>query len=62
MALQNGWVTEAHLTGEADAVLKEPGNPVYAGSQIVLMPLRVQTTAAGAFTRLSKLAEMVRQA
>ncbi|MBK8128269.1 MAG: heavy metal translocating P-type ATPase [bacterium] len=62
VALQNGWVTEAHLTGEADAVLKEPGNPVYAGSQIVSMPLRVQTTAVGAFTRLSKLAEMVRQA
>lgn len=62
IALQSGWVTEAHLTGEADAVLKVAGSEVFAGSHIVSMPLRIKTTAVGAFTRLAQLSEMVRQA
>jgi Cu2+-exporting ATPase len=62
IALQGGWVTEAHLSGESDAVWKETGATVYAGSQVVSVPLRLQATAVGAFTRLSQLSEMIRQA
>lgn len=62
IALQGGWVTEAHLSGESDAVWKEPGAAVFAGSQVVSVPLRLQATAVGAFTRLSQLTEMIRHA
>ncbi len=62
IALQSGWVTEAHLSGESDAVFKDVGATVFAGSQVVSIPLRIQATAVGAFTRLSQLAEMIRKA
>jgi Cu2+-exporting ATPase len=62
VALQNGWVTEAHLSGESDPLLKATGEAVYAGSQVVTMPLKLQATAIGGFTRLSQLAEMTRRA
>lgn len=62
VALQNGWVTEAHLSGESDPLLKATGEAIYAGSQVVTMPLRIQATAIGGFTRLAQLAEMTRRA
>lgn len=62
VALQSGWVTEAHLTGESDPVLRAAGEAVYAGSQVVSMPVRLQATAVGAFTRLAQLSEMMRRA
>lgn len=62
VALQDGWVTEAHLTGESNAVFKLVGTTVFAGSQVVSVPLRIQATAVGAFTRLSQLSEMIRNA
>ncbi|MCB1060615.1 MAG: heavy metal translocating P-type ATPase metal-binding domain-containing protein [Calditrichaeota bacterium] len=62
VALQGGWVTEAHLSGESDSVWKEIGATVYAGSQVVSVPLRLQATAVGAFTRLAQFSEMIRKA
>lgn len=62
VALQAAWVTESHLTGESYAVFKDVGATVYAGSQVVSVPLRLQATAVGAFTRLSQLSEMIRRA
>ncbi len=62
VALQSAWVTEAHLSGESDAVRKDVGSTTFAGSQVVSVPLRLQATAVGAFTRLSQLSEMMRKA
>ena len=54
--------SESLLTGEADAVRKAPGAPVFAGSVCQERPARVRVTATGAATRLSQLAHLVEQA
>ena len=58
----NASFEEALLTGEADAVDKQPGAPVYAGTICRTRPARLRITHVGAATRLSQLARLVDQA
>lgn len=53
---------EALLTGEAHAVRKHAGMPVFAGTICRDRPARVRVTATGDTTRLSQLARLVEQA
>ena len=41
------WANEAQLTGEEDAVHKQPGDPVHSGSFVISGRGRVQLTAVG---------------
>jgi len=53
---------ESLLTGEPQAVCKQPGMPVFAGTTCHERPARVQVSAVGAATRLSQLTRLVEQA
>ena len=53
---------EALLTGEAHAVRKQAGMPVFAGTVCRERPARMRVTATGDTTRLSQLARLVEQA
>jgi Cu2+-exporting ATPase len=53
---------EALLTGEAHAVRKHAGTPVFAGTVCRERPARVRVTATGDTTRLSQLARLVERA
>jgi Cu2+-exporting ATPase len=50
---------EALLTGEADAVAKEPGDAVLAGSMNVDSPLVVRAERAGQGTRIAQMVELM---
>ncbi len=50
------WVDESLLTGEADPVEKQPGDPVQSGSVVLAGRGRVQLTAVGADSFAAKLA------
>ncbi|GAB3376686.1 heavy metal translocating P-type ATPase [Lysobacter rhizosphaerae] len=53
---------ESLLTGEAHAVHKTAGMPVFAGTVCRERPARMRVTATGSATRLSQLARLVEQA
>ncbi|MGY1669793.1 HAD-IC family P-type ATPase [Geodermatophilus sp. SYSU D00710] len=53
-------VDESLLTGEADAVAKEPGDPVLSGSIVVAGSGRVQATAVGDDAYAARLAAQAR--
>jgi len=53
---------ESLLTGEAHAVRKTVGMPVFAGTVCRERPARIRVTATGSTTRLSQLARLVEQA
>ena len=53
---------EALLTGEADAVDKQPGAAIYTGTVCRERPARMRVTHVGAATRLSQLTRLVDQA
>jgi Cu2+-exporting ATPase len=53
---------EALLTGEASAVRKRAGDPVYAGTACRERPARLRVTGTGTETRLAQLARLVEQA
>ncbi len=53
---------ESLLTGEAHAVHKTAGMPVFAGTVCRERPARMRVTATGSATRLSQLAHLVEQA
>ncbi|MFZ5433549.1 MAG: heavy metal translocating P-type ATPase, partial [Calditrichota bacterium] len=57
-----GWVAETHLTGEPGAVRRVTGDTVYSGSSVERSPLELTAIAVGETTRLSRLAEMMRNA
>ncbi|GGE82734.1 cation-translocating P-type ATPase [Priestia taiwanensis] len=57
MSLSEVEVDEALLTGEADPVFKEGGNPLYAGSFVVAGSGYAKVTKVGADTYAAKLAE-----
>lgn len=50
---------EALLTGESEAVLKQQGAPVYAGTTCRERPARIYVTETGPATRLSQLSRLV---
>ncbi len=51
------WVDESLLTGEADPVEKQPGDPVRSGSAVLAGRGRVQLTAVGADSFAAKLTQ-----
>jgi Cu2+-exporting ATPase len=53
---------ESLLTGEAQAVAKQPGAEVYAGTWCRDRPARLRVSAVGPATRLSQLTRLVEQA
>jgi Cu2+-exporting ATPase len=53
---------EALLTGEANAVLKHAGDPVYAGTACREHAARLRVTGVGSDTRLAQLVRLVEQA
>lgn len=53
---------ESLLTGEADAVHKTAGMPVFAGTICRERPARIRITATGSTTRLSQLGRLVEHA
>lgn len=53
---------EALLTGEPEAVERQPGDAVYAGTICREQPARLRITRIGADTRLSELSRLVEQA
>jgi Cu2+-exporting ATPase len=55
-------VNEALLTGESRAVLKNPGDQVYAGSTLLNGELLLETTVNNEQSFLSKLAELMERA
>jgi len=55
-------VVETLITGEPDAVLKQPGDTVIAGSTNTDSMLVVELTAVGTSTRLSAIEQLVDQA
>ena len=58
----DAWFEEALLTGEASAVHKRAGAPVFAGTACREHPARLRVTRVGADTRLAELARLVEQA
>lgn len=55
-------VVETLITGEPDAVFKQPGDEVIAGSTNTDSMLEVELTAVGSATRLSAIEQLVGQA
>jgi len=53
---------ESLLTGESEPVVKQPGNPLYAGSICRESALRLQVLRIGSDTRLSQLTRAVERA
>ncbi|MBR9908910.1 MAG: heavy metal translocating P-type ATPase [Gammaproteobacteria bacterium] len=58
----SGGVVETLLSGEPDAVHKEPGDEVIAGSMNTDSVLQIDVTAVGVDTRLSAIERLVEQA
>ncbi len=55
----NSHALEALLTGESEAVAKQPGSQVLAGSMNVDAPLIVRADAAGQGTRIAQMVELL---
>jgi cation-transporting ATPase E len=51
---------ESHLTGESDAVLKEPGNEVYSGSYCVAGAGVMVATAVGRHSTINRLSSIAK--
>jgi cation-transporting ATPase E len=61
LTAENLELDESLLTGEADAVVKEPGDEVLSGSAVVAGTGRVRVTKVGAENYAAKLAEEARR-
>lgn len=59
---EHGWIKEAHLSGEPGSVHRQRGDILFAGSIVESSPLELKATAVGETTRLSRLAEIMRNA
>lgn len=62
LASETAWLTEAHLTGEAAAVMRTRGDAVDAGAVVARSVIDIEATAVGETTRLARLADMMRTA
>jgi len=56
------WISESHLTGEAVPVRYSREEMIYSGSIVEQSPIDIMATAVGESTRLSQLADMMREA
>lgn len=57
-----GWIAEAHLSGEPGAAHRSPRDSLFAGSVVEQSPIVMAATAVGETTRLARLAEIMRNA
>ena len=57
-----GWVSEAVLTGEPRALVREPGERVLAGSICIERPFELEVSATGGDTALAQVARLAERA
>jgi Cu2+-exporting ATPase len=62
LASADGWIAEAHLSGEPGATYRARGDSLFAGSVVEQSPVEIAATAVGETTRLARLAEIMRNA